>query len=313
MPSMQKSPMRPARSGRLRRFLGSGRSTHEIISGLVEEGFVRAMDLEPLRHAYAALRRQPKPGRFIFLVGCYNSGTTLLHRIVASHPDVAAPPREGVRFTRHLSNLELNGHHMVWDESWRDVAVPAAGESALIASEVWRDWSIFHRAGTVAFMDKSVANTARMVWLETYFPEASFIGLHRNGYCIAEGLHRRSRPPAWLKARTGSDHYPLEMAGQQWIDANEAMLDGLALVSRGLKLSFEDLVADPVMAVRTSFEFLRLRPLPVSRQGSSLVVGERSFDIRNPNPASLARLGEEGLAALRSQLTPMMRRLGYEP
>lgn len=312
MPPTQPISARPARSGRLWRHLRSGRGARETFAGLVEEAFVRLMDRETLRHAYASVHRVARPRRFIFLVGCYNSGTTLLHRVLASHPDVAAPPREGVRFTRHLSNLELNGHHMVWDVRWREVAVPPIAESERVAAAVWRDWSVFHRAGATAFMDKSVANTARMTWLDRNFPEASFIGLHRNGYCIAEGLHRRSRPPAWLKEKTGSDNYPFEMVGQQWIDANEAMLEGLEGVKHGMKLSFERLVANPVDAVAGCFAFLGLRPLPLELHGSVLRIGEKQFDIRNPNPASLSRLDASAIAKLSPQIMSMMKRLGYE-
>ena len=42
------------------------------------------------------------PRQWVFVVGCYNSGTTLLHDVPANHPDVAHLPREGQYCTDQL-------------------------------------------------------------------------------------------------------------------------------------------------------------------------------------------------------------------
>ncbi len=276
---------------------------------LSEEAFVRAMLRKPLRRAVATLRGQQQPETWLFVVGCYNSGTTILRNMIAAHPEIASMPREGVRFARQLSDLQEGGHHMHWAENWKELATPANG--AADAHEAMLDWSPFWQRGAKVHVEKSVAHTARIPWLAAHFPNARFIGIHRNGYCVSEGLRRRSRPPDWLKAKTGLDHYPLEMSAQQWLDANTAMLTGLEAVQHKMIVPFQHMVTNPAEVLAEAFAFAGAAPLPLSFDGAHIAIGGKPHEIRNPDPASLKRLSNDDKALLRSQLGGMMARLGY--
>ena len=55
------------------------------------------------------LGKELKPERWIFVVGCYKSGTTLLTKILSQHPLIGSMPNEGVAFTDALPYPEQYG------------------------------------------------------------------------------------------------------------------------------------------------------------------------------------------------------------
>ncbi len=292
---------------RLEKFVFRQTSWFAATHRLCEEAIVRLCSNAGIRKILSFPFPNREPEKWLFLVGCYNSGTTLIQHILSAHPKISALPREGVRFTQMLSDLELNGHHMFWDEQWKTVACPTDTDSKYAALQVKRDWRIFWKRGANIFLDKSVSNTARIGWLNSNFDNAHFIGIHRNGYCVAEGLHRRSRPPEWLKQETGLDHYPLAKAAEQWAMINETMLTDIS-TTRNLRISFEDLVEDPVSCARKIFVFLELDTPDMDWDGTNFTISGVSFEIHNPNPASLKRLGTSS-ADLTNIIDPVMARL----
>jgi len=277
---------------------------------LAEELLVRALSNSSIRGASSLFVRNYYPGKWLFLVGCFNSGTTILQNILASHPDISGLPREGVRFTDVLSNLEENGHHMIWDKQFNNYLNPIESDEAALAA-IKKDWGLFWNAGSSVFLDKSVANTARINWLNRVFPNACFIGIHRNGYCVTEGLRRRAKPPQWYKDRQGSQQYSYETIANQWVLSNELMLNDFKNMPNSLIIRFEDLVANPLQVTQSCIEFLQLDTEMVSQTGNTLHVYEKQFEIRNPNPESLERLGQSGRMESKPILEKMMYRLGY--
>jgi len=295
---------------RWRRFASRSGSSRELTLSLLEELVVHAWSHEPIRMLGRPILRSNKPENWIFLVGCYNSGTTLLQKILGAHPGIAALPREGVRFTSVLSDLETRGHHMMWDEGYADIAEPEM-TSEVAVKKIHRDWSLFIPREISYVLDKSVANTARIQWLSAAFPNARFIGIHRDGRCVAEGLRRRAQPPEWLRNQTGSDRYPIMMTAAQWRIANECLIDQIANVQHSMLVRFEDLVADPLITVREILAFLDLSDEAVSSNSDGLVVASKRFAVRDPNPTSLKRLSKSDLTTIEQEAGDMMRHFGY--
>lgn len=277
---------------------------------LAEELLVRTWSNSTIRHASSVFVRNYHPEKWVFLVGCFNSGTTILQKILSSHPDISGLPREGVRFTDVLSDLEVNGHHMIWDDDFHDYLIPAISDEVALHA-IKKDWGLFWKAGTRVFLDKSVANTARIDWLNRVFPNAYFIGIHRNGYCVTEGLRRRANPPRWYQERLDSPHYSYETIANQWALANELMLNSFENMPNSLIIRFEDLVANPLQATTSCIEFLQLESDSLSQSENTLSINGTRFDIRNPNLESLARLDQRGRLRSKPILENMMHRLGY--
>lgn len=297
---------------RIKRFANRAGSPAAIVSKLAEEAAVRAWSYESVRSALRPLFSAREPQSWAFLVGCYNSGTTLLQHILSAHPEIAGLPREGVRFTDMLSNLETNGHHMMWDKGYRDLLSPNVPDEVAYR-RILKDWAPFLDRKASIYLDKSVANAARVTWLDQAFPKARFVGIYRNGYCIAEGLHRRAIPPQRLHDAFGGNAYPLEVTGQQWVTANEDMLRDFETAEHSLLIRFEDLIADPITNLQSIFTFLGTDPPDMNIEDKVLHVAGKPFTLRNPNASSLARLSEDDKTRLKPVIGPMMHRLGYEP
>lgn len=296
---------------RLKRFRTRAGSNRELIRNLVEEAFVRAWSMERVRLLAQPFQTVRTPARWVFLVGCYNSGTTLLQKLLGAHPDIASLPREGVRFTSVLSNLEVNGHHMMWDENFRSLARPDIDmESAY--RQLGADWSIFWKKGANVFLEKSVSNTARIEWLADTFPEAHFVGIHRNGFCVSEGLYRRARAPAWIPEREADARYPIEMAARQWVYANDCILEQFPRIKHSLLVGFENLVESPLGQLTEILEFIGVSADTLSVESGTVRLGGRDFSVHNPNPSSLQRLGVRRRQELEPILGDVMTRLGYD-
>ena len=67
--------------------------------------------LFPSRYADFANSRQ-----WVFIMGCTNSGTSLLSKLLASHPKIASFPSEGQWLTKVLMDEETLGVSRVWTE-----------------------------------------------------------------------------------------------------------------------------------------------------------------------------------------------------
>lgn len=56
----------------------------------------------------------PAPEKWCFIVGCYNSGTKLLHKILSTHPKIGSMPNEGQFFTDQLLLPKVVGLPRIW-------------------------------------------------------------------------------------------------------------------------------------------------------------------------------------------------------
>ena len=54
------------------------------------------------------------PDRWVFIIGCYNSGTTLLKGLLAEHPHIGILAGEGVKFSDALPRPEDFGWQRMW-------------------------------------------------------------------------------------------------------------------------------------------------------------------------------------------------------
>ncbi len=265
---------------------------------------------KPVRRLIGVLRRARHPEKWLFVVGCYNSGTTLLHDVLGCHPDVSTLSREGARYTAELPRPEDYGWTRMWAECVDRIAFPARRDPDR-ARTIVRDWSPLFDGRRRIFLEKSVANLPRMEWFDLNFPNAYFIGIMRNPYAVAEGIRRRARPGAPHRARIG-ERYPIEMAARQWLVANTMLLDAGQRVARFMVVRYEDLVATPVAVLDKSVQFLGEACPPASFEGGVLSVRERRQPIAaNMDAASLARLSPADVQQINDVIGARIGDFGY--
>lgn len=262
------------------------------------------------RALLAPLTRDLSPRRWIFLVGCYSSGTTLLRSMLARHPEIAALPSEGVKLTDALPAPEQFGWHRMWSQCLGQIRLDPR-DQADRAARARRHWSLAVPAGATNVLEKSIANTARMPFLQAHFQPAHFVCLVRNGYAVAEGIRRRAEPGRHGN-RQYADRYPIALCADQW-RVSDAVVEGdRPQLERFLQVRYEDLTARPAEVLRQITDFLDLPPLPDEASGGEWVIHGVRSTVRDMNQQSLDRLSRQDLDEINDVAAPVLERHGYE-
>lgn len=262
------------------------------------------------RKAYQLVHPYRAPDRWVFVLGCYNSGTTLLQRLLSHHPEVSTLPFEGVRLTGELPRPEDFGWTRMWCRCEDRVALPAS-EDVETAERVKRDWGAFLDRDASVYLEKSISNLLRVDWLARHFESARFVGIVRNPYAVAEGIRRKAVPRPPVLHEVGRQ-YPIRWAAEQWVRAKEIMDDQSSDQQNLLCIRYEDLVEDPTTTLELVFGFLDLDAPSMEFRRNRLTVGSSSECLINMNPRSLSRLSPSDLREVSEIAGPELARLGYE-
>lgn len=241
----------------------------------------------------------PRPQKWVFIVGCYNSGTTLLHRLLAEHELVGSMPNEGQFFTRLLPRGADIGLPRLWAMRPDYFHWTEDSQASIDADRIKRDWAWFYNhPQRPVLLEKTILNSARTRWLQQRFENSHFIGLYRNGYAVAEGIHRK-------------EGHDIRIAAKQWAVSNEILLNDATHLCHYHSLRYEDLVADPRSAMQGVCRFLELSELSDAVFQKEFTVHKFSSGIRNMNDDSFARLSAEQRAIVNEEAGDVLRRLDY--
>jgi len=250
------------------------------------------------------------PRRWIFIISCYNSGTTLLKDILAEHPKIGALPGEGVRFTDVLPRPEEFGWNRMWCRCLEDIRLEPGTHMADRVRRIKRQWSIVYPEGP-NLLEKSIANAARIPFLQIHFQPAFFVYLVRNGYAVAEGIRRRAAPWRW-KNPAYSSSYPIELCAEQWRETDRWVMADRDRVENFLQVYYEELTRDPAGAMKRITDFLGLEPIPDEVLWRGWNVHGVESPIRNMNAQSIARLSAADLEKIHQVAGGTLARHGYE-
>lgn len=252
---------------------------------------------QKLKLAYLATKTEhAKPDKWVFVVGCYNSGTTLLHDVVKQHPDIASLPKEGQYCTDQLLQPKSIGLARAW--ALQPERFQMHNSNADVA-RIKKQWALqMQPTGKTVYLEKSIPNAARIDWLNSNFENAYFVAIVRNGYAVAEGIRRKS---------TRS----LDDAAQQWQNANQIMIDDLDKIPNSHLISYEDFTEHPEQTTAAVFKFLGLADCPeVSGQTQWSIHGVNS-KITNMNHRSFDKLTGDDIQVIEKCASPMLERFGY--
>lgn len=241
----------------------------------------------------------PKPDRWVFLVGCYNSGTTLLHDLLAGNPNVGSLHTEGQFLTDQLVLPKAVGLARLWASQPEHFQMDESSDGGVSADKIKRQWGArFDDPNRPVLIEKSPTNAARTRWLQRHFAPASFIGIVRDGYAVAEGIHRKAG-------------HTLEESAAQWAQSNEIMLDDFEHLERKTIIRYEDLTARPSEVLASALDFLGLESYDEQVGEREFSVHEQTSKIRNMNERSMAALSEADQAVIDGIAGETLRRLGY--
>ncbi len=269
------------------------------------KGVIRENLGNVLREIKIALTPVPKPQGWLFLVGCYNSGTTLLAELLGAHPQISALPTEGHFITDQFVKDYDVGLPRMWagrEELFR-LTETSTGPDPI---RVKKEWGMRLDRSKPWLLEKSPPNTARTRWLQHHFAPAYFVCIVRNGYAVSEGITRKADP------RHLRDSWPVEQSALQWRRSNEVMEEDASHLSHLLWMKYEDLVTNPTEELNRVASFIGIDAFPRYDKSAPLAIHERKDPLKNMNAQSIDRLSSEQIARINAVAGDMLGRYGYE-
>ncbi len=246
----------------------------------------------------------PKPEKWVFIVGCYNSGTTLLAQLMARHPDISGMPTEGHFVTdQFIKDFEIGLPRMWVDRE--DLFRLTENDEGPDVTRLKKEWGMRLDLSKKVLLEKSPPNSARTRWLQKHFENAHFIGLVRNGYAVAEGISRKGDP------KHIADGWPIERSARQWARSNEILQEDARHLDHFTWIKYEDLVGNVRDTLKTITDFLNLTPFPESVLNQEFNIHERNESIKDLNQLSIDGLSEDELSLIESIAAGKLKEFGY--
>lgn len=252
-----------------------------------------------------------RPERWIFILGCYNSGTSLLKSVLAQHPEIAALPARGGVYAEELERAEKYGWTRMWHKCFEKLSMEPGPEARPVAQSIKRKWALVLGGNVTNVLEKSNVDVTRIPFLNAYFRPAYFIYIVRNGYAVAEGIHRKAEPKKWNNPRY-QEEYPIGLCAQQWRETDRVVETKGTELDHFLRITYEDFTEDPIRVTRRMTDFLGLAPIYSERINQTWSVHGVHSEIRNMNSKSFNRLSKSDLDAIESTAGSVLDKYGYE-
>jgi hypothetical protein len=197
--------------------------------------------------------------KLVFLAGLHRSGTTLLARLLAAHPQVSgfsgtgAPADEG----QHLQSVYPSDHEYGRPGRFGFAPEMHLTESSPLVSEesargLFEEWSPHWDLSRPLLLEKSPPNLIKTRFLQALFPNSSFVVIVRHPIPV-------SIPTAKWR---GTRRY--DRMFEHWLRCHALFEADRQHLARVHVLQYEQLVRDPAGVLREIFEFLELDPIPPS-------------------------------------------------
>lgn len=254
---------------------------------------------------------EASPQKWVFVIGCYNSGTTLLSTILSKHPEIASLPTEGAFLTDGMKTPESCGWVRMWHKCL-DQIEQDENTAADLATRIKRQWGFWYDGSKPIFLEKSISNAARIKFLEKHFQPAYFIYIVRNGYAVAEGIRRKSDLKKWATPVSG-DKYPLELCAEQWLESDQYVSSNATDFKHFMTVKYEDLAENTDQVVAEVCQFIGIASEPLLDIGQqTLDVTGYSSTVKNMNASSLKRLNAEDVQTIQRVAGERLTAWGYD-
>lgn len=227
----------------------------------------------------------------LFIGGLHRSGTSLIHRCIADHPKVSGFAATGVPEDegQHLQSVYPPAYeHGGPGRFGFDRHARLTEQTQLASPESRRrllaEWGRHWDPAASVWVEKSPPNLVRMRFLQSLFPEASFLMVMRHPAAVACATQK------WA-------HRPWTSLIHHWVVCHRIMREDSTQVARVSVVRYEDFVRDPERVLSGIFELVGLEAHP-STEPVRRDINERYFatwrETRNP-----LRIGDRAVAVRR--------------
>jgi Sulfotransferase family len=194
--------------------------------------------------------------QLVFLAGLHRSGTTLLARLLAAHPEISGfsgtgvPADEGQLLQSVYPPAKEYGgpgRFGFAPESHLTEASPLA--SGASARKLFEEWSPHWDLSRPLLLEKSPPNLLKTRFLQALFPGAAFVVIVRHPIPV-------SIPTARWR---GTRRY--DRLFEHWLRCHALFEADRKLLQRAHVLTYEQLVRDPTAVLSGIFTFLGVEPI----------------------------------------------------
>lgn len=246
----------------------------------------------------------PEDKKWIFVVGCYNSGTTLLAEVLGRHPDISAIPTEG----HFIQDQFVKDYDIGLPRMWvnrEDLFRMDENSTGPDVERLKKQWAMRLDKKRDYFLEKSPPNSAKIKWLQKHFKNSYFIGITRNGYAVAQGIRRKAEP------HHRPDGWSIEEAAFQWQRSSELLAQESAELKRYIGISYEEFTDNSDETIKKILEFLDLPSNDLSFLKGSFQIHEKDESIKNMNSSSISKLSDDDILKISETAGPMLEHFGY--
>jgi len=261
-------------------------------------------------------RRPPPKTKWLFILGCNNSGTSLINHLLRLHPEIDHLAGEGqsqLLSTRGIEEVTGGNHHRVFTEVLEYMNPPRAYnrnkpsvDNVVNPSTLRRHWQGGRKGNKGTYlMIKSPPDMVRSLWIQQHFDTPHFIGIVRNGYSTVESILRSGKS--------------VERAATHWNLANKIMMRDSEKLKNFHLIKYEDLSENPETVLRELEKFLEIGNFDYSFlsdynvERTFFFPGLREGKIYNKNKTPRQQLSQDKINIIHERAKEMLERLRYEP
>lgn len=237
---------------------------------------------------------------WFFILGVNNSGTTILTKILETHPDIRYLSAEGQFLTTAFPTPNFYNVPRLWS-SRIDLFRWGVNDDPRPALQAKKDWLSLYSKNKGILLEKSPPNTLRSLWLQRNFNPSRFLSIIRNPYAVCEGVRRRTK-------------CTIQQAAHHWELSNRILLEDMKSLDKSLLIHYEDLVENPNQILIDIQSFLGLDTPFV--QADFMGIGAHSIEgttsgIQNMNENSFKNLSREDILEINAICGQLMTQLSY--
>lgn len=251
--------------------------------------------------------------KWIFIMGCNDSGTSLLYNILGEHPQIAKVASESVNLSNiwpsYITNVLPSSLKLGLDRAYSerlDIFHLTEKDTSIDENRLRYDWlnivKAQKREGRPYLLEKTTENAIRSRWLQKIFPNSYFISIVRNGYATCEGLRRNT-------------NYLIERCAKHWNMTNKIMLEDSKHLKKFKLIKYEDFTEDPKKILSDIADFLEVEKEPfqklVIKTWQIQNIYGKSMTIRNLNQASIDRLSKEDIDIIAKEAKETLKYFNY--